>query len=308
MRTGGLSGGERQKVKCPPAGAGAAADPGRRADGGARHSGAGRSAGCSAPRPPAQRWWSVVPGCSTAAATGRRVIGFGRGGSCSVCGRSFNLAQLAALYGGPIDSGASAWIGLLQNGDNTDGLRRCVAGRSPCRYCPPPPWGGRRRWWTVPHAGAAGLPEPWRVQQLDERSRADAVRAQRPGMASSRSRRPSAAWPCSAARSTSTSRPRRTCAGCGALMHHRWPRPAMTGRAGDDYAARVYRGFRDRARALGRHSRQAGAGAFRSTATRCPFAYCVGQPPAVGTSIPNAYTDRTRMIVRSGTGDAGEAG
>ena len=83
----------------------------------------------------------------------------------------------------------------------------------------------------------------------------------------------------------------------------------MTRKAGDDYAARVYVAFELPAQALGLVVRAQLALARRMYGEHVPDAalnYVWDNRNPVGTRRPNAYTDRTLMVVqRSGDGQAG---
>lgn len=80
-------------------------------------------------------------------------------------------------------------------------------------------------------------------------------------------------------------------------------------RAGDDYAARVYVSFSVPPESLGLSTRAALAVARSLWGPTVPDAainYVWDNTHPVGTLRPNAYTERTRMLVlRSGAGDAG---
>ncbi len=157
-------------------------------------------------------------------------------------------------------------------------------------------------------AGATGLPEPWRVQQLDERiaptqyalktwDGVDAVEAV-------------------AERSMALlGRPLEV--DLEATPHLCWlwrvDAPLATAdmrtKAGDDYAARVYVSFRVAPEALGFGTRAKLALARSIYGEQVPDAalnYVWDNRQQVGTLMPNAYTDRTRMLVlRSGAEHAG---
>lgn len=157
-------------------------------------------------------------------------------------------------------------------------------------------------------AGASGLPEPWRVQQLDERivptvyarktwDGVDAIEAV-------------------AERSMALlGRPLEVDLEVTPHLCWLWRVDAplvtadMTTKAGDDYAARVYVSFKVEPGALGIGTRAKLALARSIYGDEVPDAalnYVWDNRQPVGTLMPNAYTDRTRMIVlRSGAGDAG---
>ena len=157
-------------------------------------------------------------------------------------------------------------------------------------------------------AGASGWPEPWRVQQLDER------------IASTRYE--PRTWDGVAAVEAVAERSmallgRPLDVDLEATPHLCWlwrvdaPLAAadMTTKAGDDYAARVYVSFKVAPEALGFGTRAKLALARSIYGDQVPDAalnYVWDNRQPVGTFMPNAYTDRTRMIVlRSGAGDAG---
>ena len=157
-------------------------------------------------------------------------------------------------------------------------------------------------------AGAAGLPEPWRVQQLDERIA--------PTQYALKTWDGVVAVEAVAERSMALlGRPLDI--DLEATPHLCWlwrvDAPLATAdmrtKAGDDYAARVYLSFRIAPEALGLGTRAKLALARSIYGDQVPDAalnYVWDNRQPVGTSMPNAYTDRTRMIVlRSGTGDAG---
>ena len=157
-------------------------------------------------------------------------------------------------------------------------------------------------------AGASGLPEPWRVQQLDERivptvyarktwDGVDAIEAV-------------------AERSMALlGRPLEVDLEATPHLCWLWRVDAplvtadMTTKAGDDYAARVYVSFKVEPGALGIGTRAKLALARSIYGDEVPDAalnYVWDNRQPVGTLMANAYTDRTRMIVlRSGAGDAG---
>ena len=157
-------------------------------------------------------------------------------------------------------------------------------------------------------AGASGLPEPWRVQQLDERivptvyarktwDGVDAIEA--------------------VAERSMALLGRPLDVDLEATPHLCWlwrvdaplVTADMTTKAGDDYAARVYVSFKVEPGALGIGTRAKLALARSIYGDEVPDAalnYVWDNRQPVGTLMPNAYTDRTRMIVlRSGAGDAG---
>jgi hypothetical protein len=157
-------------------------------------------------------------------------------------------------------------------------------------------------------AGESGLPEPWRVQQLDERvaptqyalntwDGVDAVEAlAERGMAL-------------------LGRPLDIDLAATPHLCWLWRVDAplasadMTTKAGDDYAARVYVSFKVEPGALGFGTRAKLALARSIYGDQVPDAalnYVWDNRQPVGTLMPNAYTDRTRMLVlRSGAEDAG---
>jgi len=157
-------------------------------------------------------------------------------------------------------------------------------------------------------AGASGLPEPWRVQQLDERivptvyarktwDGVDAIEA--------------------VAERSMALLGRPLDVDLEATPHLCWlwrvdaplVTADMTTKAGDDYAARVYVSFKVEPGALGIGTRAKLALARSIYGDEVPDAalnYVWDNRQPVGTLMANAYTDRTRMIVlRSGAGDAG---
>ena len=157
-------------------------------------------------------------------------------------------------------------------------------------------------------AGAAGLPEPWRVQQLDERIA--------PTHYALKTWDGVVAVEAVAERSMALlGRPLDI--DLEATPHLCWlwrvDAPLATAdmrtKAGDDYAARVYLSFRIAPEALGLGTRAKLALARSIYGDQVPDAalnYVWDNRQPVGTVMPNAYTDRTRMVVlRSGAGDAG---
>ena len=157
-------------------------------------------------------------------------------------------------------------------------------------------------------AGAAGLPEPWRVQQLDERIA--------PTQYALKTWDGVAAIEAVAERSMALlGRP--IDIDLEATPHLCWlwrvdaplATADMTTKAGDDYAARVYVRFKVAPEALGFGTRAKLALARSIYGDQVPDAalnYVWDNRQPVGTLRPNAYTDRTRMLVlRSGAGDAG---
>ncbi len=157
-------------------------------------------------------------------------------------------------------------------------------------------------------AGASGLPEPWRVQQLDARVA--------PTRYTLKTWNGVVAIEAVAERSMALlGRPLEV--DLEATPHLCWlwrvDAPLVTAdmrtKAGDDYAARVYVSFKVAPEALGLGTRAKLALARSIYGDQVPDAalnYVWDNRQPVGTLMPNAYTDRTRMIVlRSGAGDAG---
>ena len=157
-------------------------------------------------------------------------------------------------------------------------------------------------------AGAAGLPEPWRVQQLDERIA--------PTQYALKTWDGVVAVEAVAERSMALlGRP--IDIDLAATPHLCWlwrvdaplATADMTTKAGDDYAARVYVSFKVEPGALGFGTRAKLALARSIYGDQVPDAalnYVWDNRQPVGTLMANAYSDRTRMIVlRSGAGDAG---
>ena len=156
--------------------------------------------------------------------------------------------------------------------------------------------------------GAAGLPEPWRVQQLDERIA--------PTRYALKTWDGVVAVEAVAERSMALlGRPLDI--DLEATPHLCWlwrvDAPLATAdmrtKAGDDYAARVYLSFRIAPEALGLGTRAKLALARSIYGDQVPDAalnYVWDNRHAIGTLRDNAYTDRTRMLVlRSGAQDAG---
>lgn len=157
-------------------------------------------------------------------------------------------------------------------------------------------------------AGEAGLPEPWRVQQLDERVA--------PTRYTLRIWDGVAAIEANADRSMALfARPLEVDLEATPHLCWLWRVDAplvsadMRTRAGDDYAARVYLSFKVAPEALGLGTRARLALARSIYGEQVPDAalnYVWDNRQPVGTLMPNAYTDRTRMLVsRSGADDAG---
>lgn len=157
-------------------------------------------------------------------------------------------------------------------------------------------------------AGESAIPEPWRVQQLDERIAPTQYALK--------------AWDGVVAVEALAERSmallgRPLDIDLEATPHLCWlwrvDAPLATAdmrtKAGDDYAARVYVSFRVAPEALGFGTRAKLALARTIYGDQVPDAalnYVWDNRQPVGTFMPNAYTDRTRMIVlRSGAGDAG---
>ncbi|MBV2263407.1 MAG: DUF3047 domain-containing protein [Thauera sp.] len=157
-------------------------------------------------------------------------------------------------------------------------------------------------------AGASGLPEPWRVQQIDKRI--------------APTRYALKFWDGVVAVEAVAERSmallgRTLDIDLEATPHLCWlwrvDAPLATAnmrtKAGDDYAARVYLSFKVAAVALGLGTRAKLALARSIYGDQVPDAalnYVWDNRQPVGTLMANAYTDRTRMIVlRSGAGDAG---
>lgn len=157
-------------------------------------------------------------------------------------------------------------------------------------------------------AGAEGLPEPWRLQQIDERIA--------PTQYALKTWDGVAAVEAVAERSMALlGRPLDVDLAATPHLCWLWRVDAplatadMTTKAGDDYAARVYVSFKVEPGALGVGTRAKLALARSIYGDQVPDAalnYVWDNRQPVGTFMPNAYTDRTRMIVlRSGAGDAG---
>ncbi|MBL8463359.1 MAG: DUF3047 domain-containing protein [Thauera sp.] len=157
-------------------------------------------------------------------------------------------------------------------------------------------------------AGAEGLPEPWRLQQIDERIA--------PTQYALKTWDGVAAVEAVAERSMALlGRPLDVDLAATPHLCWLWRVDAplatadMTTKAGDDYAARVYVSFKVEPGALGFGTRAKLALARSIYGDQVPDAalnYVWDNRQPVGTFMPNAYTDRTRMIVlRSGAGDAG---
>ena len=157
-------------------------------------------------------------------------------------------------------------------------------------------------------AGAAGLPEPWRVQQLDERIA--------PTQYALKTWDGVVAVEAVAERSMALlGRPLDI--DLEATPHLCWlwrvDAPLATAdmrtKAGDDYAARVYLSFRIAPEALGLGTRAKLALARSIYGDQVPDAalnYVWDNKHPVGTLQDNAYTDRTRMLVlRTGAAQAG---
>jgi hypothetical protein len=157
-------------------------------------------------------------------------------------------------------------------------------------------------------AGASDLPEPWRVQQIDERIAPTQYALE--------------TWDGVTAVEAVAERSmallgRNLAIDLEATPHLCWlwrvDAPLATAdmrtKAGDDYAARVYLSFRIAPEALGLGTRAKLALARSIYGDQVPDAalnYVWDNRQPVGTMMPNAYTDRTQMIVlRSGAGDAG---
>lgn len=158
-------------------------------------------------------------------------------------------------------------------------------------------------------AGESGLPEPWRVQQLDERIA--------PTRYTLKTWDGVVAVEAVAERSMALlGRPLDIDLEATPHLCWLWRVDAplvsadMTTKAGDDYAARVYLSFRVAPEALGYGIRAKLALARSIYGDQVPDAalnYVWDNRQPVGTLMANAYTDRTRMVVlRSGAGDAGD--
>lgn len=174
--------------------------------------------------------------------------------------------------------------------------------------CAPPVTNAAVDWVGRFPVGASGLPEPWRIQQLDERIAPTRYSLKR--------------WDGVAAIEAIADRSmallgRPLDIDLEATPHLCWlwrvDAPLATAdmrtKAGDDYAARVYVSFKVAPEALGFGTRAKLALARSIYGDQVPDAalnYVWDNRQPVGTIMPNAYTDRTRMIVlRSGAGDAG---
>lgn len=157
-------------------------------------------------------------------------------------------------------------------------------------------------------AGESDIPEPWRVQQLDER-----IAPTRYALKT---------WDGVVAVEAVADRSmallgRPLDVDLEATPHLCWlwrvDAPLATAdmrtKAGDDYAARVYVSFKVEPGALGFGTRAKLALARSIYGDQVPHAalnYVWDNRQPVGTLMPNAYTDRTRMLVlRSGAGEAG---
>lgn len=157
-------------------------------------------------------------------------------------------------------------------------------------------------------AGEANIPDPWRVQQIDERVA--------PTRYALKSWDGVVAVEAVAERSMALlGRPLDIDLEATPHLCWLWRVDAplvsadMTTKAGDDYAARVYLSFKVAPEVLGLGTRAKLALARSIYGDQVPDAalnYVWDNRQPVGTLMPNAYTDRTRMLVlRSGAGDAG---